>query len=77
MERTLWAAVKDKHALCLTYLCTDTGCTDDGEEGVSFWSHCHLDTWEQVREFLLVFLCWTDCVHKNLQHNTETKEVKN
>lgn len=46
---------------------TDTGCTDDGEEGVSFWPHSHLNTREPLRQFLLILLCWANCVHINLQ----------
>lgn len=53
--------------LVVTNLRTDTGCTDDGKEGVSLWPHRHLNTWEQLREFVLILVCWADCVDKYLK----------
>lgn len=59
--------------MILTDLRTDTGCTDNGEEGVGLWPHSHLDTREPLGEFLLILLCRANCVHINLQ-NTGTDE---
>ncbi len=54
-------------SLAVTNLCTNTSCTDDGEEGVSLWPHSHLDTWEQLREFFFILFCGADCVDKYLR----------
>lgn len=58
-----------------TNLRTDTGCADNGEEGVGLWPHGHIDTRKQLREFVLVLVCGADCVHKYLQ-NTEKDRAK-
>lgn len=60
----------------VTNLRTDTGCTDDGKEGVSFWPHRHLNAGEKLGELRLVLLCWTNCVHKYLQDTREMKQDK-
>lgn len=58
--------------LLVTHLGTDAGGTDDGEQGVSLWPHRHLNSREDLWEFVLVFVCWSNCVYKHL----ETSETR-
>lgn len=54
----------------------DAGCTDDGKQWVSFWPHCHINTWEDLWEFVLVLICWSNRVYKHLQ-TSKIKECWN
>ena len=53
-----------------TDLGTDTGRADDGEEGVSFRAHRHLQAREALGELLLILLSRTNRVHKHLEEET-------
>jgi len=65
----------DSILMVFTNLCTDTGCTDNREEGVGLWPHSHVNTREPLGEFLLILLCWANCVHINL-HNIRQMEER-
>lgn len=54
----------------------DAGCTDDGKQWVSFWPHCHINTWKDLWEFVLVLICWSNRVYKHLQ-TSKIKECWN
>lgn len=77
LEEKYWHSI----LVVLTNLCTNTSCTDNRKEGVSLWPHCHIDTREQLGEFLLILLCWANCVHINLsktdgRRKTKTKQME-